>query len=109
MDENQRIKYLKVIMCQTDWTRKELSDLANLKITDQAACKLLKSLYQNGHTVLSIRSGVSRCVGRKAMYFVEAIDLNHHYLTYRVDYLEQGSAVEIIRDIKKGWKPVSVW
>lgn len=108
LDEKQKAKYLKVIMCQTEGARQDLAVLTR-QISDQATLKLLKSLYQNGHTVISTRSGESRCLARKSMLFLQAKDLNNCQVTYRIDYESQGSAVDILREIRKGYKPVSVW
>ncbi len=108
MDEKQKEKYLKVIMCQTEGCRQDLK-LLTKQISDQATFKLLRSIYQNGHTVISIRSGESRSAERKSMLFLQAVDLNGSELTYRVDYESEGVEVDILRQIRKGWKPVSIW
>ena len=107
MDDKQREKYLKVIMFQTDWVRQELRRYFEY-LSDSVVEKLLRSAYQNDHTLISIRSGEARSKDRKSMVFVEAMDLNHRYLTYRMDFLNQGETIEMMREIRRGWKPVSI-
>lgn len=64
---------------------------------------------QNGHKVVSIRDGYSRSAGRKRMLFVEVVNLNGKYMTYRIDYLDQGQSVDVISAINGGWHPATIW
>lgn len=86
-------------------------DLQNMldQASDFAIEKLLKSLLCNSHKVLSVRVGHSRRDNRKEMIFVDVENLNRNKLMYRIDFIESGKTIEIMKNVTQGWGGVSTW
>lgn len=91
--------------------RAEKRFLNMLDQTDPKAEELLlKAIYQNGHTVRWCKIGETKVSGRREVLYVDALDLNNQSLIYRVDLINGGHCCDRIgMNIRKGWKPVTVW
>lgn len=108
MSVKQKVKYFNHIQFETDKAKSDLKAMLD-QASDYAIEKLLKSLMQNSHKVLSVRVGQSRRDNYKEMIFVEVENLNNRRMTYRIDFISNGKTVEIMKEVASGWKQVSVW
>lgn len=99
---------IKKIQFKTAMVEKDLENMLD-QASDSTVEKLLKSLRSNSHKVLGVRVGESRRDNRKEMIFLDVENLNGHKLMYRLDFIQNGKTVEVMKNVTKGWGGVSAW